>query len=344
MVIHCSAFSLVEMAGGTGRMFLSLVLSFYRVRTALSESHSLLYHYTLNHGSADLPEYSVMGLLDGCEIDYYDKNMNATIPRQQWMEEAFDKKYWEMYTITQAGFHGLIKGQVDRYLQKINETANAHYIQGIFGCVLNDTNPSGGVLKFAYDGRYAFSFDKDKLVWTVHDPIAQTFKVKWDNEKKMDLYFKSLLEKDCVDLWRTYYSVGKASLTRKVSPKVLVIARSGHRWFLHCIVTGFYPQSISVTWLKNGEHVSESKSTGLLPNEDGTYQITKFLEFDPYDGKSYSCHIEHSSLPGGKTVPWEEKVKKERHVGLIVMLVLLSLAIIVLIYMWRRRRRAYNAV
>uniref|UniRef100_UPI00398E58DE class I histocompatibility antigen, F10 alpha chain-like n=1 Tax=Pristiophorus japonicus TaxID=55135 RepID=UPI00398E58DE len=305
-----------------------------------AQSHSLLYYYTLNHGSADLPEYIFMELLDGCETTYYDKNMKTTVPRQRWMAEAFDKSYWDKYTITQAGFHGLIKGQVDGWLRQNNQTSSTHYIQGLFGCELNDANPSGGVLKLAYDGRFAFSFDKDTLVWTVHDSVAQTFKAKWDKETKMNRYFKSLIEKDCVDLWRTYYSIGNVSLTRKVSPEVSVIARAGDRWFLHCIVIGFYPQSINVTWLKNGEHAPETKSTGVLPNEDGTYQLTTSLEFDPYDGKQYSCHIEHSSLPGGKTVSWEGK---DKHVGLIVMCGLVSLAfVIVLICMWRRKRRAFQ--
>uniref|UniRef100_UPI00398F1195 class I histocompatibility antigen, F10 alpha chain-like n=1 Tax=Pristiophorus japonicus TaxID=55135 RepID=UPI00398F1195 len=318
-------------------MFLSLVLSFHCLQAALSESHSLLYYYTLNHGSTDLPGYSFLGRLDGCEIVYYDNNMKITVPREQWIAEAFDKSYWDEYTITYAGFHGLIKGQLDRWLQQNNQTSSTHYIQGLFGCELNDANPSRGLLKLAFDGRYAFSFDKDKLVWTVHDPLAQTFKAKWDKETMMNHYFKSLLEKDCVELWKAYYSIGNVSLTRKVSPEVSVVARAGDRWFLHCIVLGFYPQSINVTWLKNGEHAPETKSTGVLPNEDGTYQLTTSLEFDPYDGKQYSCHIEHSSLSGGKTVPWG-KVEKDKHVGLIVVCVLVSLAfVMVSIYMWRRR-------
>uniref|UniRef100_UPI00398F335E major histocompatibility complex class I-related gene protein-like n=1 Tax=Pristiophorus japonicus TaxID=55135 RepID=UPI00398F335E len=323
-------------------MFLSLVLSFHHLQAALSVFHSLLYYYTLSHGSADLPEYSFLGRLDGSETTYYDNNMNITVPRQHWMAKAFNKRYWEEFTITQAGFHGIIKGQFDRWLQQGNQTSSTHYIQGLFGCELHDANPIGGVLKLAYDGRYALCFDKDTLVWTVHDPIAQMSKAKWDKETKLNRYFKSLIEKDCVNLWRTYYSIGNVSLTRKGNfPEVSVIARAGDRWFLHCIVIGFYPQSINVTWLKNGEHVPETKSTGVLPNEDGTYQLTTSLEFDPYDGKQYFCHIEHSSLSGGKTVPWEGKVEKDKDVVLIVLGVLLSLAIVlIVIYMWRKKRRA----
>ncbi|XP_078073757.1 class I histocompatibility antigen, F10 alpha chain-like [Mustelus asterias] len=330
------------MAGGVQGVFLSLALCFYRVQTVAS--HSLLYQYILSHGLADLPQYSVIGLLDGCETDYYDNTISTIVPRQKWMAEAFNKNYWEHCTITEAGFHGIIKGQFDSWLREENQTASIHYVQGLFGCELNGNKASSGILKFAFDGRYILSFDINTLVWTAHDPVAEELKAKWDKLKDMSLYFKSLLEKDCVNLWWTYYAFGNTSLTRKVIPQVSVTAREGPGWFLHCAVRGFHPQSINVTWLKNGLQVPETKSTGLLPNEDGTYQLTTTLQFDPYDGKQYCCHIEHSSLPGGKTVAWEGKMKKDKHIGLIVAVVVVLLAVIVFIYIKWRRRREYNAV
>ncbi|XP_059495352.1 class I histocompatibility antigen, F10 alpha chain-like isoform X1 [Stegostoma tigrinum] len=332
------------MARGSHGVLLSLVLSFYRVQQCLTDSHSLLFQYTLNHGRPDLPEYSVLGILDGCEIYYFDSNMKITVPRQKWMAEAFDKTYWEQCTITNAGFHGIIKGQADEWLQKENQTSSTHYLQGLFGCELHDANPNEGILKFAFDGRYILSFDKDTLVWIIHDKFAKEFKEKWDKETKMNHYFKSLLENDCPDLWKTYYSIGNASLSRKTPPEVSIIAKSGSYSFLQCIVIGFYPQPINVTWLKNGKPAHETNSTGLLPNEDGTFQLKTTLQFDPYDGSQYACHIEHISFPGGKTVLWEGKVKNSKNVGLIVLGVLVSLAIILIIFIWWRRQRGYNVI
>ncbi|XP_051899562.1 class I histocompatibility antigen, F10 alpha chain-like [Pristis pectinata] len=326
-------------------MFMFILLVFFRVQVALAESHSLIYYYTMTHGTADLPEYIVVGVLDGYEIQYYDKNMEVTVPRQEWMAAAFDKSYWAGVTVTQSGFHGIIKGQVTEWLQQRNETANYHYLQGQFGCEVNDPSPNNGILKLAFDGRYAFSFDKDKLKWIVHDPIAQPFKEKWDNNVKMDHYFKSLLENDCVNLWRTYYAVGEAYLTRKVTPEVSLDARKRDRWFLYCNVSGFYPPAISVTWFRNGQRVSEMKSTGILPNVDGTYQLKSVLELDPFDGKVYSCHIDHSSLPDGKTVVWEGNSKEDRHIGLIAVCVLILLSVILggIVFL-RKRRKAYENI
>ncbi|XP_078272153.1 class I histocompatibility antigen, F10 alpha chain-like [Rhinoraja longicauda] len=326
-------------------MVLFLLLSFFRVQEALAGPHTLIYYYTLNHASTHLPEYSVVGVLDGCEIQYYDKNMVITVPRQKWMAAAFDRSYWVRNTVSENGFHGIIKGQVDEWMRRVNETANYHYVQGQFGCEVNDHSPNVGILKLAYDGRYAFSFDKDKLKWTVHDPVAESFKKKWDKNEKMNRYFKSLLENDCVDLWKTYYAIGKTYLTRKVSPEVSLAARPDDHSVLYCTVFGFYPPAINVSWLQNGQHISETKSSGVVPNSNGTYHLRSVLEYDPYDGKQYSCHVDHSSLPGGKTIIWEGNGRKDRHIGLIAVCVLISLAIVLaVIVWWRKKRKDYQTI
>ncbi|XP_055521884.1 class I histocompatibility antigen, F10 alpha chain-like isoform X5 [Leucoraja erinacea] len=322
-------------------MILFILLSFFHVQGALAGPHTLIYYYTLNHRSTHLEEYSFVGVLDGCEIQYYDNNMDIAVPRQKWMAAAFDRKYWVTDTFTETGFHGIIKGQVDEWMRRHNETAKYHYTQGQFGCQVNDHSPNVGILKLAFDGRYAFSFDKDKLKWTVHDPIAEPFKEKWDKNEKMNRYFKSLLEHDCVDYWRTYYAIGKTYLTRKVSPEVTLAARTDDHSTLYCTVFAFYPPAINVSWLQNGHHVFETKSSGVIPNNDGTYHLKSVLVYDPYDGKQYSCHVDHSSLPGGKTIIWEGNGKKDRHIGLIAVCVLISLAIgLAVIVWWRKNRRA----
>ncbi|XP_072113432.1 major histocompatibility complex class I-related gene protein-like isoform X2 [Mobula birostris] len=344
-------------------MFLCVLLCFFHLQVVLSRydvedlenrafhlhhlqnvSHSLIYYYTLNHGNADLPEYSVVGALDGCEIQYYDRTMEMTVPRQKWMAAAFDKSYWAKDTMTEHSIHGIIKGQAIEWLQQHNESTGYHYLQGQFGCQLNDHSPNIGILKLAYDGKYILSFDKDKLEWIVHDPVFQPFKKKWDKNERMNKYFKNLLEKDCVRLCKDYYAVGKTYLTRKVVPEVGLDAQKRNYWFLQCSVFGFYPTAIKVSWFQNEKHVSETKSTGVLPNEDGTYQLRSVLDIDPFDGKKYYCHVNHSSMPNGKTVIWDSG-KKDRHIGLIGVCVLLLLsAILAGIYCWTKKRSDYENI
>ncbi|XP_051899762.1 class I histocompatibility antigen, F10 alpha chain-like [Pristis pectinata] len=319
-------------------MFLFMLLSFLRVQGALPDSHSLIYYYTLNHGTSDLPEFIIVGVLDGCEIVYYDKNMEILALRQERLASFFHMTQRERDTKLQNELHGIVKEEVNGWLLQLNETENYHYIQAQFGCEVNDPSPNRRILKVAFDGRYAFSFDADKLEWTVHDPVAQSSKAKWDQDVTTNNYFKTLLATQCVVL-RILYSIVKSYLTRKVPPEVYVTARAGEHWFLHCNVFGFYPTAINVSWFRNGHRVSETKSTGILPNEDGTYQLRSVLEFDPFDGKKYSCHIDHSSLPDGKTVIWEGNRKNDKHVVLIAVLVPITLVITLAVIIWWRKYR-----
>ncbi|GCC37514.1 hypothetical protein chiPu_0016018 [Chiloscyllium punctatum] len=42
--------------------------------------------------------------------------------------------------------------------------------------------------------------------------------------------------------------------------------------------------------------INETLSTGILPIQDRTYQIRKWIEFDPENQAEYSCRVEHSGL------------------------------------------------
>ncbi|XP_041068259.1 beta-2-microglobulin-like, partial [Carcharodon carcharias] len=74
---------------------------------------------------------------------------------------------------------------------------------------------------------------------------------------------------------------------------------------LSCLVTGFYPVDIEVSWLRNGEVMSETLSSGVRPNHDGTHQIQKEIEINAGDEDQYSCQIEHSSLAESKLYQWD---------------------------------------
>lgn len=77
---------------------------------------------------------------------------------------------------------------------------------------------------------------------------------------------------------------------------------------LVCRVTGFHPQPIHVSWLRDGEKVAPGprmSSTGILPNADLTYQLRNTLAVAPEDGHRYACQVERSSLQaGGLIIPW----------------------------------------
>nr|UDW19138.1 nonclassical MHC class II protein MHC-IIabSol [Protopterus dolloi] len=98
-------------------------------------------------------------------------------------------------------------------------------------------------------------------------------------------------------------------MDRKVIPVVtmqpLRSVIEKHPNLLMCEASGFYPQSIRVTMLKNGEEVTRDiSSSGLISNGDWTYQITLLMEFIPKKEDVYGCKVEHSSLNEPMIVEW----------------------------------------
>ncbi|XP_073454453.1 major histocompatibility complex class I-related gene protein-like isoform X3 [Aquarana catesbeiana] len=75
---------------------------------------------------------------------------------------------------------------------------------------------------------------------------------------------------------------------------------------LHCQVYGFYPQAVTVRWIKNGiETIRENQADHILPNLDGTYQTILSIEVSVREVDTYSCHVNHSSLEETAIILWD---------------------------------------
>uniref|UniRef100_H9GGI4 Ig-like domain-containing protein n=1 Tax=Anolis carolinensis TaxID=28377 RepID=H9GGI4_ANOCA len=82
---------------------------------------------------------------------------------------------------------------------------------------------------------------------------------------------------------------------------------------LICFVDQLFPPVLNVTWLKNGQAVSEGvKETGFLPNEDNTFSKFSYLTFVPEDGDFYTCRVEHWGLEGPLTTVWGKLCHSQR--------------------------------
>nr|KAF6462181.1 hypothetical protein HJG59_011242 [Molossus molossus] len=105
---------------------------------------------------------------------------------------------------------------------------------------------------------------------------------------------------------------GRRMSQRTAEPTVTVYPartqRLQHHNLLVCSVSGFYPGSIEVRWLRDGrEEEAGVVSTGLIRNGDWTFQTLVMLETVPQGGEVYTCHVQHPSLPSPVTVEWSEK-------------------------------------
>ncbi|CAH2314422.1 hereditary hemochromatosis isoform X3 [Pelobates cultripes] len=106
---------------------------------------------------------------------------------------------------------------------------------------------------------------------------------------------------------------------------------------LLCQVYGFYPRDVDVNWKRDDIEVHSDEAKQVLPNTDGTYQITVSAEVPPEDTGKYTCHVEHTSLDKTLIVKWEPKSN-------LIMWIVIGVAILAVIgiaaagyVMWKKR-------
>ncbi|NXT84913.1 DRA protein, partial [Zapornia atra] len=78
---------------------------------------------------------------------------------------------------------------------------------------------------------------------------------------------------------------------------------------LICYVDKFWPSVISITWLKNGQKVTDGVfETVFYPWPDHSFRKFSYLSFIPTRGDYYDCRVEHEGLPTALTKHWEPQV------------------------------------
>ncbi|XP_072405819.1 class I histocompatibility antigen, F10 alpha chain-like [Chiloscyllium punctatum] len=222
-----------------------------------------------------------------------------------------------------------------------------HIFQQITTVEISDDGSIKRSMRFGFDGKDFISLDPNRMRWITPNPIAVITKEKWDSDDSWNNDWKRHLEEECVEYLKRYLEVGKEYFRRKVQPEVFISRREPNGQdkplTLSCLVTGFDPVDIEVTWLRNGEVKTETQSSGVRPNHDGTHQIQKEIEINAGDEDQYSCQIEHSSLAEAQLYQWEirqNSVERSYHVLLIGLVS--AMAAIFGIMVWKRPWRGKN--
>ncbi|KAI4893481.1 hypothetical protein NFI96_006758 [Prochilodus magdalenae] len=100
----------------------SLVFLAFTVQLASAGSHSLQYFYTAVTKGIDFPEFTVVGLVDGEETEYYDSNIGKMIPKTEWINKIEGEDYWNTQTQTAQGTQESFKVGVGTLMQRFNQT------------------------------------------------------------------------------------------------------------------------------------------------------------------------------------------------------------------------------
>ncbi|KAM6325757.1 HLA class II histocompatibility antigen, DR alpha chain-like isoform 4-T5 [Alca torda] len=98
-----------------------------------------------------------------------------------------------------------------------------------------------------------------------------------------------------------------------VPPEVTVFSEDpvelGDPNILICYIDKFWPSVISITWLKNGQEVTDGVlETVFYPREDHAFRKFSYLPFIPTRGDYYDCRVEHWGLSTPLLRHWEPQL------------------------------------
>ncbi|GCB80689.1 hypothetical protein scyTo_0016328, partial [Scyliorhinus torazame] len=272
--------------------------------------HSLMYYYTSMLNSGEFPNFIHVGVLDGLQITYFDSESKIDIARMPWMNSSVEPDYWTQETQRLMDREKLSMANVRIATKRTGSNdKDRNFLQYTSGCEVGDDGQVSGVRQYAFNGQELISFDVERATWVAASRFARTTQDKWNKNKADNQYKQQYTKKICVDWLNTYLGYGAAALNRKDVPDVIVYhtkTSDGQNVNVHCLVTGFYPQAINVSWHTDGEPLVRPQSTGILPNHDGTYQTRIYFETKAGDSRSHVCHVQHSSLPVILKKPWVE--------------------------------------
>uniref|UniRef100_A0A8B9HTQ1 MHC class I-like antigen recognition-like domain-containing protein n=1 Tax=Astyanax mexicanus TaxID=7994 RepID=A0A8B9HTQ1_ASTMX len=246
----------------------------------LGFAHSLYYIYSALNKDVSLPgiyEFTT-GLShhpNGAKNTYHNTKDNKV---QSWMMEKMQEDYWDKGTLSRKSKEQWFKVNVDILMKRMNHNnTDLHVLQWRHGCEIEESNGQvkflRGIDEYSYDGSEFLSFDDENMRWIAPVQAAQITKRKWDDVAILNQYTKGYLEKECEKEFG-----GGMPFTD---------------WFdkLKRKFTTSLP-----------EHMLTS--SGIRPNDDGTYQLRKSVEIHEDDKAKYDCYVSHSSLPEPVIKPW----------------------------------------
>ncbi|XP_072406475.1 class I histocompatibility antigen, F10 alpha chain-like isoform X2 [Chiloscyllium punctatum] len=312
------------------------------------ETNSRTIKYTIVSGEQDFPEVTVVAMVNGIQTGYFDSDTRRCVPRQQFLADSLSMKFWDDATDQAITHTGLAKENLKSIMKRTNQTSGIHTLQWIHSVEVSEDGSVKRSMRFGFDGKDHISLEPDRMRWVAANHFAAINKEKWNSDQSWNYYWESYLQKTSVEHLNRYLEVVKDYFIRKVQPEVFISRREPSRQdkplTLSCLVTGFDPVDIEVTWRRNGEVMSETHSSGVRPNHDGTHQIQKEIEINAGDEDQYSCQIEHSSLAEAQLYQWENLKSNWLHSqlgSLIASMVILLVVIvgIVGIIIWKRSRR-----
>ncbi|NXL10225.1 DRA protein, partial [Mesembrinibis cayennensis] len=164
----------------------------------------------------------------------------------------------------------------------------------------------GGQFMFDFDGDEIFHVDlqKQETIWRL--PEFGNF-ASFEAQQALQ---NIAIGKQSLEIMIKRSNRSQATI---VPPEVTVFPKRrvelGDPNVLTCYVDKFWPSVISITWLRNGQEVTDGVlETVFYPRDDNSFRKFSYLPFIPTRGDYYDCRVEHEGLPTALLKHWEPQV------------------------------------
>ncbi|XP_044870474.1 natural cytotoxicity triggering receptor 3 ligand 1-like [Mauremys mutica] len=158
----------------------------------------------------------------------------------------------------------------------------------------------------------------------------------------------------CVVGYGTEQLQGETTLHVLAAPRLSVPRKAGvlnAATSFPCHVWGFYPGDVTVTWLRDGQVLTDATRSAPQRNPDGTFNLTLTYTFTPTlsdSGIIFSCHVSHAALAQPLREEFPLAVTGADHTSAAIgatlgILVAGGAAAAIAIYCWRKRREGRGA-
>ncbi|KAM9446987.1 BOLA class I histocompatibility antigen, alpha chain BL3-7-like [Clarias gariepinus] len=287
----------MERCGAVMKALMFLTFSFH---LSSAVTHSLQYLYTAVTPGINVPEFTVVGLMDGQEFEYYDSDLRNATPKTEWIQKINSTDYWTRHTQIYQVFQKSIKTGLNIVMKNFNHTTGVHTLQWMYGCELDDDGTTRGYMEIGYDGEDFLHLDLETKTWIPAKPgvvISEQFQ-EYINSLTSGGQ-KSYVSTSCIKRINEYVSYGRETLEKKVVPDVSVFHKHSPSSEVVCHATGFFPKAVMITWQKEVEEMQEDvELRETLPNQDGSFQRRSILKVpaEELQKHNYTCMVQHSSL------------------------------------------------
>ncbi|XP_068918956.1 antigen-presenting glycoprotein CD1d-like [Petaurus breviceps papuanus] len=180
------------------------------------------------------------------------------------------------------------------------------------------------------------------------ESISQNISSILNHDQGTRIMLQNLLNHTLPQFLAGLLDTGRRDIEQQVRPEVWLSSSPTHvpgQLKLLCHVSGFYPKSVRVTWIKNGQEQPGTQTGDLLPNSDGTWYLQVILNVEAGKTTGLACRVEHSSLGGQDLIRyWVKSSTWPTALGISAVIVVLVISLVFGVICWKNQQRSYEDI